>query len=722
MAWKVEKKIGRETLTIESGHLAKQADGAVLVRYADTVILATAVAGPKPEHMDFFPMTVDYREKTYAAGRFPGGFIKREGRPTTKETLTMRLIDRPLRPLFPEEYEADLQIMAVVLSADKQNDPDVLSIIGSSAALHVSNIPLKEAVGAVRVGRVGGEFVLMPTHTELETSDLDLIVAGTRDAVMMVEAGAGEVAESVLLDAITFAHAAIKEVVGMIDELREHCGKPKLEVPSWEGGKELTRIVDAECREKLKSVNFIEGKLKRQHALWEMKKGLYERLATPKEGQLKAKYTKAQVSRVFDHIEGQVVREFILAGRRPDGRTVTGIRPVSIDVGVLPRTHGSAVFTRGETQALCVATLGTTSDEQRVEGLVEEYSKRFMLDYNFPPFSVAESKPVRGPSRRDIGHGALAERALAPVIPDVDLFPYTIRIVSDILESNGSSSMATVCGATLCLMDAGVPIRYPVAGIAMGLVKEGAKEAILTDIQGAEDHYGDMDFKIAGTQRGITALQMDIKVGGVSKELMGRVLEQARLGRIELLRKMLSVIDGPRTAISTYAPRMVRLTIPQEKIGALIGPGGRVVRALQEDTGTDIEIDDDGTIAISGPDDASISRARSMVEALTGTPEVGKTYEGTVVSIKDFGAFIEIMPGQDGLLHISELSTGFVKNVNDVVKMGDHIKVKIIAVDDQGRIKLSRKAVLEDEKKGSQAKPPDSSTRTEGPKEGGVQA
>jgi len=720
LAWKVERQIGRETLTIESGHLAQQADGAVLVRYADTVILATAMAGPKPEYMDFFPLTVDYREKTYAAGKFPGGFIKREGRPTTKEILTMRLIDRPLRPLFPDGYEADLQVMAVVLSADKQNDPDVLSVIGGSAAVHVSSIPFKEAVGAVRVGRVGGEFVLMPTHTELQTGELDLVVAGTREAVMMVEAGANEVAESVMLEAIAFGHTAVREIVDMIDELRGYCGKPKVELPASGPDPELARAIE-DCREKLKKVNFIEGKLARQRALWEMKSVLYQKLATPAEGESKPKHTKSQVSQAFDALEREVVRGFILEGRRPDGRSLTAIRPMEIEVGVLPRTHGSAIFTRGETQALCVATLGTTSDEQRVDGLGDEYSKRFMLDYNFPPFSVAEVKPIRGPSRRDIGHGALGERALDAVIPDVERFPYTIRIVSDILESNGSSSMATVCGATLCLMDAGVPIRYPVAGIAMGLVKEGEREAILTDIQGAEDHYGDMDFKVAGTQRGITALQMDIKIGGISKELMGTVLERARQGRMEVLRKMLAVIERPRTAISAYAPRLVRLTIPQDKIGTLIGPGGRVVRGLQEDTGTEIEIEDDGTIVISGPDDVSVARARGMVEALTSTPEVGKVYEGTVVSIKDFGAFVEILPGQDGLLHISELSQGFVKNVGDVLKMGDRIKVKIIAIDDQGRVKLSRKAVLEEERKGPPARPREDSGRSGDSREEGTQ-
>lgn len=695
----MERQIGRHAMTIETGHLAKQADGAVTVRYADTVILATAVAGVKPEYLDFFPLWVDYREKTCAAGKFPGGFIKREGRPTTKETITMRLIDRPIRPLFPDGYDADLQVMASVLSADQENDPDVLSINGASAALHVSNIPFKEAVGAVRVGRLAGEFILMPTHSELETSEIDLVVVGTRDAVMMVEAAASEVDEKVMIEAITFGHKAVRDVVDMMDELRGLCGKPKVEVPAA-GPEELTRLVEEACIERMKEANFIKGKLKRQAAMEQMRDELVQTLAMPAEGETEAKYTKSQVSAAFYALEKKLVRQFVLEGRRPDGRSTTEIRPIDIQVGVLPRTHGSAVFTRGETQVLCVATLGTTSDEQRVDGLLDEYRQRFMLHYNFPPFSVGETKPIRGPSRRDIGHGALAERALNLLIPDEEKFPYTIRIVSDILESNGSSSMATVCGATLCLMDAGVPIKYPVAGIAMGLVKEGNREAILSDIQGAEDQYGDMDFKVAGTQRGITALQMDIKVGGISEEVMGRALQQAREGRIEILRKMLSVLERPRKDVSTYAPRLLLLTIPPDKIGTVIGPGGKIIRALQEETGTQIDIEDDGTVKISGPDDESVQRTREQIEGLTATPEVGKTYDGKVVSIKDFGAFVEILPGQDGLLHISEMSQGFVKNASDVVKEGDQVRVKIIALDDKGRIKLSRKAVLAEEAKG----------------------
>jgi polyribonucleotide nucleotidyltransferase len=694
----VEKQIGRHALTMETGYLAKQADGAVLVRYGETVILATAVAAaPRPDQ-DFFPLTVDYREKTSAAGKFPGGFIKREGRPTTKEILTMRLIDRPLRPLFPEGYMDELQVMAVVLSADKLYDPDVLSIIGSSAALHISQIPFLQAIGAVRVGRVGGEFILFPTHAELEESDLDLVVAGTAEAIMMVEAGAKEVAESLMLDALAFGHAAVKEIVGMIEDLRRQCGKPKAEsVPAPDDG-ELAAAVRRECLEEMKKLTFVEGKLTRQKELDALLHRLFEKFATPSADGKAAKWTKSQVHARFVELERKVVREFILEGRRPDGRGLQDIRNIDIQIGVLPRTHGSAVFTRGETQALCMVTLGTIGDEQIIDGLQEEYKEHFMLHYNFPPFCVGEVKPVRGPSRRDIGHGALAQRALDPVIPDANNFPYSMRVISDILESNGSSSMATVCGATLSLMDAGVPIHYPVAGIAMGLVEEGGKAVILSDIQGAEDYFGDMDFKVAGTARGITAIQLDIKVGGISQELMGKALEEARLGRVEILRRMLSVIPRPRADLSAYAPRLVRLTVAQDQIGAVIGPGGRVIRAIQTDTGTEIEIEDDGTVTISGSSEEGVNKARQMIEGLTAKPEVGKVYEGTVVSIKEFGAFVEILPEQDGLCHVSELSDTYVRKIDEVVKLGDKIKVKVIAIDEQGRIKLSRKAVLKEEK------------------------
>ena len=702
MNWKVERQIGRHTLKIETGKLAKQAHGAVVVTYAETVILATAVTGPKPTFLDFFPLTVDYREKTQAAGKFPGGFIKREGRPTTKETITMRLIDRPIRPLFPDGFEADMQIMVAVLSADRQNDPDVLGIIGAGAALHISDIPFAEAIGAVRVGRVGGELIVMPTADELTEGDVDLVVAGSDSSVLMVEASTKEVEEKVLIEAINVGHKAVREIVAMINELREQCGKPKVEFESPAPDEALVEAVRTDCYDRLCEANFISGKMNRQVALKTMRNELVEKLTVPAQGEEEARFTVNEVIDVFNNLEKEIVRKFILEGKRPDGRSLTEVRPIEAEVGILPRTHGSSVFTRGETQALCVATLGTSSDEQRVDGLGDEYTEKFMLHYNFPPFSVGESKPVRGPSRRDIGHGSLARRALLPIIPSPEDFAYTIRVVSDILESNGSSSMATVCGATLCLMDAGVPIPYPVAGIAMGLISDGDAEAILTDIQGAEDHFGDMDFKVAGTQRGVTALQMDIKISGVSEDLMERALEQAKEGRLGILRSMLSALDRPREAISEFAPRLMRIVIPQDKIGAVIGPGGKIIRAIQEETGSNIDIEDDGTIHISGPDTEAVEAARLRIESLTATPEIGRVYEGKVVSVKDFGAFIEIIPGQDGLLHISELSNEYVKNVEDVVKEGDMVKVKILAIDNQGRIKLSRKVVLEEEAKAKQ--------------------
>ena len=695
MTAKVEKQIGKQVLSIESGRLARQADGAALVRYGDTVILATAVSSVPREGIDFFPLSVEYREMTYAAGKFPGGFIKREGRPTTKETLTMRMIDRPVRPLFPEGYRDEVQIIVEVLSADQENDPDVLGLIGASAALAVSSIPFQGPIGAVRVGRVDGQFVLNPTHSELVKGDLDLVVAGTDEAITMVEAGAREVCEEDMLAAMKFAHNAVRQVAGMVGELAAQVGKTKQAFRPPAPDSELVDVIERTFRSRIDEANLIAGKLERQQAFVAIKREAVDVLV-PAE---KAKFTVRQVLDEVARIESEVVRKHILENaRRADGRLLDEVRPITIEIGVLPRTHGSSVFTRGETQALVVTTLGTADDEQIVDGLQEEYSKRFMLHYNFPPFSVNEVKPIRGPSRRDIGHGALAERALEPVIPTEEKFPYTIRIVSDILESNGSSSMATVCGGTLCLMDAGVPISNPVAGVAMGMVKEGDRYVILTDIQGAEDHYGDMDFKIAGTQKGITAVQMDIKVCGVGFAILEKAMAQAHEARVEILRKMLSVISRPRTELSEHAPRLVRLVINTDKIGALIGPGGRVIRGIQEATGATIEVDDDGVVIISAPNQESVEEARKQVDLLTEGVKVGSIYEGTVVSIKDFGAFVELFPGQDGLVHISELSDKYVKKAEDAVKIGDKFKVKVIAVDDQGRVKLSRKAVMQEQK------------------------
>jgi len=686
----VEKEIGGKLLKIETGKIARQAGGSALVTYADTVVLVSATRGPAREGINFFPLTVEYQEKTYAAGKFPGGFYKREGRPTTKEIITMRLIDRPTRPLFPDNYKDEVQIMGVVLSADKENDPDVLAMIGSSAALGLSDIPFLGPTGSVRVGYVDGEFVLNPTHSQRESSKLDLVVSGTKDAIMMVEAGAKEVSEETVLSAIFFGHKHIREIIEMIEDLVSTNGKEKIAVPENGVDAELYEKIKAACYDEIVRCNFIEGKHNRDAALKENSEKMTEQFASEddKEGP-----TEKDVLAVCDQIEKEVVREFIVKEeRRSDGRSLKDIRPISIDIGMMPRTHGSAVFTRGETQALVAVTLGTPADEQRIDGLTEEEeSKKFMLHYNFPPFCVGEVRPVRGPGRREIGHGALAERALEVVIPED--FPYTIRIVSDILESNGSSSMASVCGGTLAMMDAGIPIKDPVAGIAMGLVKEGEKVKILSDILGVEDHFGDMDFKVTGTQHGITALQMDMKISGIDKEIMKEALEQAREGRIEILRAMLKAIPRPRANLSKYAPRLVKITIDQEKIGTVIGPGGKMIRKIQEDTGAEIEIDDDGVVTISASNDESVDKAKETIEGLTAEAKVGEIYEGKVTSVRDFGAFVEILPGTEGLLHISELSEEFVKDIHSAVKMGEMVKVKVVSIDDTGRIRLSKKAV-----------------------------
>ena len=692
MESKVEATIGRRTLTIETGKMAKQADGAVVVRYGDTVVLVTAVSQPPWQEMDFFPLTVDYREKTYAAGKFPGGFYKREGRPTTKETLTMRLNDRPIRPLFPETYTDEVQIMAAVLSADKQNDPDILTMVGASAALTLSSIPFQGPTGAARVGMVNGEFVLNPTHAQLEESDLNLVVAGTDEAITMVEAWANELTEEEMLSAIEVGHRAIREIVALQRQLAEQCHKPKQETPPSTLNEALLDDVATSVYAELKQRCQTLGKEANSKAIRELRDRVIEERCVGEDGP-----DPSEIKRIFEVLEGRAIRELILAETRPDGRAMNEVRTITCEVGVLPRTHGSALFTRGETQAMVVVTLGTPLDEQLVDGLGDEYSKKFMLHYNFPPFCVGEVRPVRGPGRREIGHGMLAERALQAVLPEEGEFPYTIRIVSDIMESNGSSSMASVCGGTLSLMDAGVPIRDPVAGIAMGLVKEGDQIRILSDIQGAEDHYGDMDFKVAGTQHGVTALQMDIKVTGIDRPIMAAALEQAREGRMEILRAMLGAIAEPRESISEHAPRLVQLSIPADKIGMVIGPGGKTIRALQEETETRIAIDDDGTVTISSTEPGASDKAADVIRQMTEEVEVGKTYLGKVVAIKDFGAFVEVLPGQDGLVHISELSDGYVSKVEDVCSIGQEMMVKVISIDDQNRVKLSRKAALNEE-------------------------
>ncbi len=706
-AIKVEREIGGRMLTIETGRVARQAHGATIVRYGETVILAAATVGKELEG-DFFPLTVDYREKTSAAGRFPGGFFKREGRPTTKEILTARLIDRPHRPLFPEGYRNELSVSLLVLSADGENDPDIMSMVGASGALCLCDgLPFYGPTGSVRVGRLADRLVANPTVKELEQSSLDLIVSGTEDAIIMVEAGAKEVPEQVLLDALTFGHEIIKEICGMVRELCEKAGKTTAKAP--EEIKTIDRTpLFAELEEKYYGEvyrrNLTPGKHVRTLAVDELWDRIMDEYAPKVEaGEVDPK----EIAKATTDLERQAIRQLIVKeNRRADGRALDEIRDISIEVGYLPRTHGACLFTRGETQAIVTTTLGTAVDVQRVDGLTEPYTKAFMLHYNFPAFCVGETWPNRGPKRREIGHGALAERALEPVLPESERFPYTIRVVSDITESNGSSSMATVCGGTLALMDAAVPIRRPVAGIAMGLVKEGEEIRVLSDILGGEDHEGDMDFKVAGTQLGVTALQMDVKTKGISYDVLRRALEQARVGRIFILRKMLQTLDRPRTAISPYAPKLVQVKISSDKIGALIGPGGKTIRKIQEETKTQIEIDDDtATVTVAGGPEADMERAVRMVRELTEEVEIGKTYRGKVVSIKDFGAFVEVLPGQEGLCHVSELADEYVRNPNEVVKIGDWIDVKVLDIDNQDRIKLSKKAV-DRERQGLPPAPP----------------
>jgi polyribonucleotide nucleotidyltransferase len=714
-AFHVETQLGEQTLQLETGKLAKQAHGAVVVTYGETSALVAAVEGDPIEGRDFFPLVVDYREKVYAAGKFPGGFIKREGRPTTKEILTSRLIDRPIRPLFPAGYLNEVQIMASTLSADRENDPDILSMIGGSAALHVSPIPFLHPTGSVRVGRIDGEWVVMPTHSQLEQSDLDLIVAGTRTAITMIEGFAREMPEETMADAILFAHKQIVTVVDLIEELRIKAGLGKKDPRPAGTPNPLVEIFrqkfGAEFRERKQTT----GKHERATAIKELKNRIIaEFLPEDKEPQ----YSPGQVASALEALEERVVRDLILEGKRIDGRGHKQLRAISCEVGVLPRTHGSAIFQRGETQALVTTVLGTSSDEQRVDGLMDEYSKKFMLDYNFPPFSVGECRPIRGPGRREIGHGALAERGLKAVIPNPQQFPYTIRVVSDILESNGSSSMASVCGGTLSLMDAGVPISDPVAGISIGLVKEPDRFVLLTDIMGDEDHYGDMDFKVAGTGRGITGIQLDLKIDGINEEIIRATLDQARDARREILKTMLSTLRQPRGQISSYAPRLLQIRINPEKIGLLIGPGGKTIKGIQESTGAKIDIEDDGTVYISHMESAGAEAAKAKVEALTEEVRIGKVYEGKVTSVKDFGAFIEILPGRDGLCHISELDDKYVGKVEDVCKVGDILKVKVIAIDEHDRVKLSRKVLLR-EASGGKPPPGDQPPPPRRPPEGG---
>ncbi|HEX6463553.1 MAG TPA: polyribonucleotide nucleotidyltransferase, partial [Vicinamibacterales bacterium] len=687
-----EISIGGRTISIETGRLAKQADGSVLVRCGDTVVLVTACAAPSArEGIDFLPLTVDYKEYTYASGRIPGGFFKREGKPTEKEVLTSRLIDRPIRPLFPAGWRHETQIIALVLSADAENDSDVLAITGASAALAISSIPFTRTIAGVRIGQIDGQFIVNPTFEQRRNSRLDLVVAGTGSGIVMVEAGAKEVSEEEMVQALDTAHTAIKEIVAGIDALAQQAGKEKKTVAKKEIHHDFYREVEEKAYGPLADAMRIKDKLENYGTVDEV---LADLVASIPEEEVER---RSDAKAIFKELKEKVMRDEALErGKRLDGRQFDEIRPITVEVGALPRTHGSAVFTRGETQALVTATLGTAEDQQKVETMDGEQWKRFMLHYNFPPFSVGEVQFLRGPGRREIGHGALAERALAPMVPAEEKFPYTIRIVSDILESNGSSSMASVCGGSLAMMDAGVPLNSPVAGVAMGLImdEQSGKYAVLTDIAGAEDHYGDMDFKVAGTRQGITALQMDIKVSGITMEIMRKALAQAKDGRFFILDKMLAAIQAPRADVSRHAPRIVTIKIPVDKIRDVIGPGGKMIRSIIERTGVKIDVEDNGTVNVASADEASAAKAIGIIQELTATPELNKTYMGKVQRITDFGAFVEIMPGVDGLLHVSEIAHYRVKDVRDELKEGDQVMVKVINIDPSGKIRLSRKALL----------------------------
>ena len=694
---RVERQIGGRVLSIETGRIARQADGAVVVRYGDTMVLVAAVtAPPRFEDIDFFPLSVEYREKHSAAGKFPGGFIKREGRPSTKEILTARMIDRPIRPLFPDGYFQEVQIVASVLSADNENDPDILAMIGASAALSISKIPFLGPIGSCRLCRIDGQFVVNPTHKQIADGDLNLLLGGRKEALNMIEVGAKELSEQVIADAIAVAHKTVGQICEMIDELREKAGVEK-ETILVETDEQLYSQIYSQIADKLYELKQIPGKQERNAAvskLFEQVKSQY----CPDDNQQQPgqKYDKVMVKRMLEKIEGQVVHKLLLDGKRPDGRGYNDIRPITCEVGILPRNHGSALFTRGETQSLVSVTLGTIRDAQIIDGLLDEYTQNFTLHYNFPPFSVGDVRPIRGPGRREIGHGALAERALEQVRPPEDKFAYTVRIVSDITESNGSSSMASVCGGALALMDAGVPISKLVAGISIGMVSdENGRYELLTDILGEEDHFGEMDFKIAGTADGITAIQLDIKAEGLANNIMVEAMERAKTARLEILEIMAKAISKPRPGLSKYAPKLISVEINPEFIGKIIGPGGKMIKSIQEETGTTIEVEENGTIYISCLGGDGHLKAKEIIESITQPPQVGRIYRNSkVVSVKDFGVFVEIIPGVEGLCHISELSDGFVKNVDDICKTGDLIPVKLLLIDEQGRLKLSRRAAL----------------------------
>ncbi|UCD84138.1 MAG: polyribonucleotide nucleotidyltransferase [Deltaproteobacteria bacterium] len=686
-----EIELAGRKLIIETGRMARQADGAAFVQYGDTAVLVAAMASKKRvEGLDYFPLMIEYRERTYAAGRIPGGFFKREGRPTEKETTSSRFIDRPLRPLFPKEFNYDTQVIASVFSADQENNPDLVGMIGASTALMISDIPFAGPIAGVRVGRIGEEFICNPTVSQLKESDLDLIVAGSKEAVVMVEGGAKMVTEEDILHAIIFGHNQLQAILDLQEVIREAVGKPKREVTPFPDDQALREAVEERSISPLKEVIGISSKLERKLRLDEILDSMMNELTTEEDEE-----KRKAINRYFEDVQKRLVRQLIREeGRRIDNRGLNEIREVTCEIGVLPRTHGSALFTRGETQALSVVTLGTAEDEQIIEALEGESTKTFMLHYNFPPYSVGEVKPIRGPGRREIGHGVMAEKALLPVVPIKDSFPYTIRIVSDILESNGSSSMATVCGGTLALMDAGVPIKAPVAGIAMGLIKEEEEFYILSDILGDEDHLGDMDFKVAGSREGITVLQMDIKIPGVNEEILRRALIQAKEARIEILDKMLATIEAPRPELSVYAPRIVTIYVKPERIKDVIGPGGKIIKGIIERTGVKIDIDDTGKVDIASADSEAMEKAIDLVKKLVQEVEIGKLYMGKVKKITEFGAFVEIFPGTEGLVHISQLTNEYVRRVQDIVKEGEEIVVKVLDVDPQGKIRLSRKEAL----------------------------
>ena len=708
-------QIGDSELVLETGKLAKQADGSATVRYGDTVLLATSVSAKDKKDIDFLPLTVEYKENFYAAGRIPGGYFRREGKLTEKETLTSRIVDRSCRPLFPEGYAYETQLIVNVISADKNNDPDVLALNGVSAALACSDIPFGGPLACVRVGRLDGKFVLFPTYKQRETSDFDLVVACSKDAIVMVEGGANEVTEPEMVQALEFAHDACRKIIAVIESMRAEL---KVTTREYEKAAKFDQDLKAKAKtitwDGIKAGYQINDKLDRYAALKAVSKTLQEKMKAELGDEAFAKKL-GQIKAIYEELKYEYMRDMTVSGGRIGGRSHEEVRALALEVGVLPRTHGSAIFQRGETQALVTATMGTADSEQRIEYLLGEQVKRFMLHYNFPPFSVNETKPLRGPGRREIGHGALAERALRGLVPSKDVFPYTVRIVSDILESNGSSSMASVCGGALAMMDAGVPLKAPAAGIAMGLVKEGDKVAILTDILGDEDHLGDMDFKVCGTRKGITAVQMDIKITGITTELMLRAMEQARRGRMLILDAMEKTLSAPRKEISPLAPRIHTIMIRTEYIKNVIGPGGKVIRDIIARTGCSVNIDDSGKVEIASADADGVKQAIAMIQALTREAEVGQVYLGTVRRVVEFGAFVELFPGTDGLIHISELADKRVKTVTEIVKEGDEVMVKVISIDGSGKIRLSRKQALADRAAATGGTPPPADAPAEKP-------